>query len=205
MQRHLELGDDPKVASSSANGPEKVRVLVRAGLDLTPISQHQGRAENVVAAEAVLAHEGTDAASEKKTSYADGRTLTQRGGDPCLGCLYLNRAAQHAASNARGHFFHANGYPAEAGHVEHNASLAGEVAGIAVAPAADSEGQTIGPDEAQSGLEVLHIGRMHDERRMRVIFGRVAFAKPLIVRISGSKGCSSQSPHKGCEVSIARL
>src|SRR5271155_186261 len=117
MQRHLELGDDPKVAPSSANGPEKVWVLVRAGLDLAPISQHHGRPENVVAAEAVLAHERTDAASEKKTSYADRRTLTQRGGNPCFGCLYLHRAAQHAAANAGRHLIPANGYPAEAGHV----------------------------------------------------------------------------------------
>ena len=86
-------------------------------LTLAPISQHHGRPENVVAAEAILAHEGTDAASEKITSYADGRTLTQRGGNPCLGCLYLNRTAQCATSNAGGHFFHANGYPSEAGHV----------------------------------------------------------------------------------------
>jgi hypothetical protein len=50
-----------------------------------------------------------------------------------------------------------------------------------VASATNSEGQTIRPDEAQSGLEILQIRRMHDERRMRVIFGRVAFAKPLIV------------------------
>ena len=119
----------------------KVWVLVRAGLDLAPISQHHGRPENVVAAEAIPAHEGTDAASEKITSYADGRTLTQRGGNPCPGCLYLNRTAQCATSNAGGRFFHANGYPAEAGHIQHNASLAGRVAGIAVAAAADSEGQ----------------------------------------------------------------
>lgn len=74
-----------------------------------------------------------------------------------------------------------------------------------MASAADSEGQTIGPDEAQSGLEVLQVDRMHDERRMRVIFGRVDFAKPFIVRIAGSKGCPSQSPDKGLEIDIIWL
>jgi hypothetical protein len=93
VECYLELGDDPKVAASSANGPIKIRVLMRAGLDLTSVSQHQGCPEDVVAAKAILAHERTDAASEKEPSYTHRRTLTQNRGHPCLGGLHLNAAA----------------------------------------------------------------------------------------------------------------
>ena len=170
-----------------------------------PSASTRSRREDVVAAEAVLAHERTDAAAEKKPSHADGRTLTQHGGDSCLGGLDLNRAAQHSAADAGRAFVGSNGYAAEAGHVEHDASLAGRVSGIAVASAADSERQMIGAYEAQGGLDVLWVGRTHYERGMRVKLGCIALAKLLILRVAGAEDCSSQSPRKGCEVGIARL
>src|SRR5271156_987920 len=205
MQCHIEFSDDPKVAASSTDGPVKVWVLLWACLDLSSVGQHQFCGKNVVAAEAVLAHERTDAPTEKKSSYAHGRTLTQHGGHSCLGGLDLNRAAQHSTADSSMTFVPSNGNVAEAGHVEHEASLASGVSGIAVAPAADGERQMIGACEAQGDLDVLWVHWMYYEVGMCVKLGCIAFAKLLVLRVAGAKDGSRESSRKGREMGLARL
>ncbi len=96
-------------------------------------------------------------------------------------------------------------YAAEAGHVEQEASLAGGVSGIAVASAADGKRQMIGACEAEGGLDVLWVGRMHNERGMSGKLGCIAYAKLFVLRFAGVEDRSSESSRKGCETGIARL
>ena len=86
-----------------------------------------------------------------------------------------------------------------------NTSIAGGVSGIAVASAAHGERQMVGACEAQGGLDVLWVGGMHYERGMRGKFGRIDFAKLLVLRVARAEDCSGKSSRKGCEVGIARL
>ena len=189
MQCNLELGDDPKVAAATTNGPIEVRVLVRAGAHQASICQDQFCGKDVVAAKTVLAHERTDAPSEKKPSNAHGRTLPKHRSDSRLCGLNLNCATQHSAAQTGMTFVGSNGHTAEAGHVEHKASIAGGVSGIAVASAAYGERQMVGACEAQGGLDVLRVGGMHYERGMRGKLGRIAFAKLLVLWVAGAEDC----------------
>ena len=100
-------------------------------------------------------------------------------------------------------FVGSNGHTAEAGHVEHKASIAGGVSGIAVASAADGERQMIGACEAHGSLDVLWVGGMHYERGMRGKLGCIDFAKLLVLRVAGTEDCSGKSSRKGCEIGIA--
>ena len=98
-----------------------------------------------------------------------------------------------------------NGHTAEAGHVEHKASIAGGVSGIAVASAAYSERQMVRACEAKGCLDVLWVGGMHDEHGMRSKLGRIDFPKLLVFRVARAKDLSSKSSRKGREAGIARL
>jgi hypothetical protein len=54
-----------------------------------------------------------------------------------------------------------------------------------------------GPYEAQSGLDVLRVDRMHYERGMLVKLGRIAFSKLFVLRVAGKEDISSKSSCKG--------
>ena len=195
----------PKLPASSSNRPVEVWVLVRTCLELSPVGQHQVRGKDVVATNAVLAHQRTNTPAEKKPSHTHRRALTQHGGDSGLCGLDLNRAAQHSAADAGIAFVGSNSDVAEARHVEHDATLTGGVTSIIMASAADSERQMIGPSEAQNGLDVVRVDGTDYERGMLVKLGCIAFAKLFIFRVAGTEDISSKSPCEGCEVGIARL
>jgi hypothetical protein len=171
VQRHFECRDDAKVSASSTNSPVKVRILVRTGLDLASVGKNQLGGEDVVAAEAVFAHERTDASAKKETADAHGRTLTEHSRKSRFGGLDLDSAAQHSAANACVAFVGCDGHVAEAGHIENDACVAGGVCGVAVAAAADGEREMIVADEVQGGLDVLKVERMHDDQRVGVVLG----------------------------------
>src|SRR5580698_1529736 len=102
-------------------------------------------------------------------------------------------------------FVGSDGHAPEARHVEHQASFAGRVSGIAVASATDGERQVIGGCEAQGGLYVLCVGWTHYDCGMRRKLGCITLAQLFVRWVSRAEDCSSQSPRESCEVSIARL
>src|SRR5580692_7415764 len=84
-------------------------------------------------------------------------------------------------------FVGSDGHTAEARHIEHQASIAGRVSGIAVASATDGDRQMIGGCEAQGGLDVLGVSWTHYQCGMRGKLGCIALAKLLVLRVSRRK------------------
>src|ERR1700728_4875607 len=200
MQGHIERGDDAKVAAASANGPVEVGVLVGAGLHEASVGKDQFCGQYVVAAEAVRAHQRAHATAKKKAADTHRRTLAENGGESCFGGFDLNRAAQHASSEASRTLVGRNRDAAEAGHIHHDAAIAGGVAGITGSSAADSKGQITRGGEGEGRVQVLWVDGMDDEGGMRVTPGGVSPAQLLVAGIAGAEDASSQFARKGGEV-----
>src|SRR5215204_2333615 len=70
MQPEFEGGNHAEVAAPAADGPEKVRVLLLAGPQQTPVGGDHLHGEEVVGGEAVLAPQVTHAAVEREPGDA---------------------------------------------------------------------------------------------------------------------------------------
>ena len=73
MQRELELCHDAEVAAAAAQPPEEICVLGLARVDELPVGRHDVGADEVVAGEAVLAHQPADPAAERVAADAGRR------------------------------------------------------------------------------------------------------------------------------------
>src|SRR5579871_1479073 len=124
MQRHFKFSDDTEVSAAATNSPVEVRILVHAGAYFSSIGQYHCGSDHVVTAEAKLAHDRTDAASEQESSNTYGRTLTKHCGSARLCCCLLECAGEHASINTGSTLVVAKNDVSKAGHVEHKAALA---------------------------------------------------------------------------------
>jgi hypothetical protein len=73
VQLKFKRGHDTEVSAAPADGPEQVRVLLRACGDELAIRGHDIGRQQIVAGEAVLAHEPAEAATERQARDAGVR------------------------------------------------------------------------------------------------------------------------------------
>ena len=71
--RNSKRGDDPEVPAPAAQTPEELRVLVLAGVDEPAVGGHEVGRDEVVAGQAVLAHQPADPAAEREPGDAGRR------------------------------------------------------------------------------------------------------------------------------------
>src|SRR5216684_2381983 len=75
MDPILERGHHTKVATATPQAPEEVWVLTRTGREKLPISRDNICREQVVATEAVLAHEPAKAPTQRETRLGTRRAF----------------------------------------------------------------------------------------------------------------------------------
>src|SRR5215207_644220 len=80
MQAELERGDDAEVAATTAQTPEQVRVLSRAGVDDVAGRGHHLVADDVVAGEPVLAGEPAHSAAQGEAADSGVGDVARGGG-----------------------------------------------------------------------------------------------------------------------------
>jgi len=64
MQTEFQRRDNTKIAASPANGPEQIFILRSAHIDVSAVGADQIDGDYIVAAQSMLAHQPTDAATE---------------------------------------------------------------------------------------------------------------------------------------------
>ena len=101
MQLQFELRDDAEVASASAKAPEQVRVLGLGRVDEAAVCGDEVGCDEVVAGEAVLAHQPADAAAEREAADAGGRDEAAGRCEPVCLCLVVDVGPDGAAADRR--------------------------------------------------------------------------------------------------------
>src|ERR1700733_1843292 len=97
MKLKLKRCNDAEVAASSANCPEKVRILRRACFHMLPLGIYQVSRNQVVAAQAMLTHQPANAASQGQPANAGGRDHAAGCRQLVLLCLRIKFSPLHAA------------------------------------------------------------------------------------------------------------
>jgi len=96
-----EGGDDAKVWPSSTNGPEKLRIGLRIGLDNGTVTKYNLGRDNSGSSSTLLASEPSEAASDRLSTDTWGRAATAIGGDSSIVQSEMNISPASAA--LRGH------------------------------------------------------------------------------------------------------
>ncbi len=98
----LETCDDAEVATTAAQSPEQVGMLVRCGVDERPVGEDDVRRQQRVDREAVATHEPSDAAAERETADPGVGHLAGRHGEPVLLRPGIELAEESASADAHG-------------------------------------------------------------------------------------------------------
>ncbi len=101
MQLEFELGDDPEVTAAAAQAPEQVGVLVRAGVQQPAVGGDEIGADEVVAGEAVLAHQPADPTAERVPGDTRRRYEASGGGEAVRLRLVVDVGPDRAAADVR--------------------------------------------------------------------------------------------------------
>ena len=180
VQVELEGGDDAEVAASAAQAPEEVGVLRRArGEDLAVGGDHLGRAQ-VVAGQAVLAHQPADPAAQREAGDAGGRDQAPGGGEAVLLGRGVELPQVSAALGGGGAALASTVMPFIGERSMTMPLVAGREAGNAVAAAAHGDVEPLAAREADRVAHVGSIGAAGDHRRAGVM-GAVPDRTSLVV------------------------
>ena len=180
VQIELEGGDDAEIASAAAQAPEEVGVLRRArGEDLAVGGDHLGRAQ-VVAGQAVLAHQPADPAAQREAGDAGGRDQAPGSGESVLLGRRVELPPGDAALGGGGAAAHIHRDALHRREVDDDAVVAGREAGNAVAAAAHGDVEPLAAREADCVAHVGGIGAAGDHRRAGVM-GAVPDRTSLVV------------------------
>ena len=214
MQAELELGHHAEVAAAAAQAPEQLGVLALARAHRLPVGGDQVGRDQVVAGQAVLAHQPADAAAEREPGDAGGGDeAAGRGQAEGLG-LGVELAPGEAALGPHGARLGVDPDALHRREVDHQAAVAGGVAGHVVAAAAHGDGQALAAGEADRGDDVARArcsarsapagGRSCRSRRCaprRRRRRRAARARPAAASRSS---CTVASPRAGGSDNVGR-
>src|SRR5215472_7969256 len=158
MQPELELDDDSEVATTAAQAPEQVGVLIGGRAHDVAVRSDDGAGNDVVAGETVLARQPAHAAAQRKPADAGVRDVAGRRGEaeglrgPVQGAEH--RAALHPGAPRDW----IDGDAAEGGEVDHEPAVRDSEAGDVMATAADADLQVVLTGGAHRGDDVASQG-----------------------------------------------
>ena len=164
----LERRDDAEIAAAAPERPEQVRMLVGAGGDERAVGGDDVGREQVVAGEAVLAHQPAEAAAQRQPADAGvGDGPAGRGEAERLG-LAVEFAPEQAALGVGRARSGVDADALEAAQVDHQAAVAHGVAGRAVAAAAHRDPEIVLSSEVDGVDHVRDAAALHDHGRPAV-------------------------------------
>ena len=210
MELELELRHDAEVAASAAQPPEQVGVLGLARVDEPAVGGDDVGADEVVAGEAVLAHQPADAAAEREAADAGRRDETARRREAVRLGLVVDVGPDRTAADGRPARIGIDAHAVHRREVDHDPVVAGREPGDAVAAAAHGDREVVAAREADRGDHVRRAGATDDERRPPAVVGavphqaRLGVAVVSRVRISprtaSRSSCTVASPRTGAIV-----
>jgi hypothetical protein len=168
VEAELEVGDHAEVAAAAAHPPEQLGMLPPVGPQPPSVGRDQLHRQQVVAGQAVLAHEPADAAAEREAGHAGVGHDPAGGGQPQpLGRLVeLPPEQARLRPDAAG-----GGVDPDLLHrrqVEDQAAVAAGRAGHVVPAAPDGQRQAAGPAVLDPGPHVGGAGAARDQGRALV-------------------------------------
>lgn len=196
VQLKLERCGHAEVPATATQRPEQVGVLAFAGGHELAIGGHQVDGEQVVAGEAVLAHQPAEAAAERQTADAGvGHGTAGRGEPEGLG-LAVKLAPEHAALrlDRAGGGVDAGGL--HQGQVDHQATVAGGKASRAVAAAADGDQEFVLAREIDRLDDVGHPGALGDQAGALVDHPVPELARRIVARVMRTQQRTAQTGSK---------
>ena len=187
LELELQRGDDAEVAAATAQPPEELGVAVGAGAHEAAVGGHDVGAHEVVAGQALLAHEPADAAAQGEARDAGGRDEAAGGREPeglRLGVEVLPQQAGLGDDAA--------GAGIDAGALHHREvdddALGGREAGDRVRAAADGDLEALAAGELDGAHDVGGARAAHDERGVDVVEHRVPdLAGVVVALVAGSE------------------
>ena len=193
VQLELHRGDHPEVAATAAQSPEEIRVFAGAGGNQAPIGGHHIGREQVVAAQAVLAHEPTE-------STAEGEAGDPGGGDDAAGggqAKDLRFPVELTPGDAAVDPGPAGGWvdpdAFHAGQVDRQTAIAERGAGDVVTTGAHRHGQIVVPGEGERVQHVRHTSTMGDEGRVAVDHRIPKRSRRVVSIVARNKHVAAQS------------
>ena len=162
----LELGDDPEVAAAAAQPPEELGVLGLARVHEPAVRGDDVGADEVVAREAVLAHQPADAAAEREAGDAGRRDQAAGRREPVRLRLVVDVGPHRAAADvARAARPDRRARSRIAREVDHDPVVAGREARDAVAAAAHGDREVVAAREPDRRDHVGRAAAADDQRR----------------------------------------
>ena len=186
VQAVVEARHDAEVAAAAADRPEQVGLVRLVDVDDAPVGRHDFGSEHMVDRQPVLAHEVAGAAAEREPPDPDGRGVAEA--DRKAVCRGRGRdvARGEAAGGANDTPIRVDLEGGELAQVEHDASLSGAVARIAVTSRPHCE---LDAGLARQGDDVTHLARVggtDDRRRAMVDRAQHHGAGGVVVRVVGA-------------------
>ncbi len=168
MEPILELGDHAEIAAPAAHRPEQIRVLARARVQHLAVRAHDLDRLQVVASQAVLAHQATHPAAQCQPGDARVRRGSQRGGESHRLHLAIELAQQHAALRPTETSLRVDLDSLHGRHIDHQPAVASGLTRKAVAAPAHRREQLMRPRERDCPDNIIHPGAPRDQRRVAI-------------------------------------
>ena len=168
MEPELEGGHDPEVPAPAAKTPVQLRVLVLAGAHEPTVRRDEVRRLQVVAGQAVLAHEPADPAAEREAGDAGRRDETPGQRQPERLRFVIELSPGHAAlsDDALGVRVHPDAL--HRGQIDDDPAVGRGEPREAVSTTANGDLELLAPRELDGGDDVGDAGAADDERRTPV-------------------------------------
>ena len=183
VQLEAQPRDDAEVAAAAADRPEQVGVPLGVDLQHPAVGGHDLGRQQLVDGHAVLADEEADPAAERDAADADRAGVAEAGGEPVLAGGGRVLAGGEAAAGPGGAARKVEVEPAQAAQVEHDAAVAGGVAGGAVAAAADGQlGAAVAGERDDAG-HVGRVGGAGDQRGASIDVAEEDGARGVVARV----------------------
>ena len=185
MQLEFESRDDAEISAAAAQRPEELRILPRARAHEPAVRQNHVRADDVVAREAVAAHQPSEAAAERETGDAGGRHRAAGRREAVRGRRVVEVAPRRSAAGQRDLAHRIDDDIAHAAQVDHQTAIHAREAGRVVTAAAHGEREIVGARELHRTLDVTRALAERDARGTTVDHAVPHGAPRVVVRGAG--------------------
>ena len=193
MQPELERGDDPEIPAAPAQAPEEVAILLLARGDEPAIRGHQIDRDEVVAGEAVAAHQPAKPAAQRQARHPRARDDTTRRREAKSVGLVVEFTPENPGFGSR----HAGGgIDTDALHrrkVDHQPATADGVAGDIVSTATHGQHKTGLAGEGDSPANISEACAAGDQGRAMVDHPIVYRANIIVARVGGTEQHAAQT------------
>ena len=157
VHRELELGDDTEVASPAAKCPVQIGILAGGRIQDPTVGGYDPSRHEVVAAQAVLPRQPSDAPAEREPRDAGVADDSARHREPVFLRRRIELGPRGSAAAARADGWRVDGDRPHRTEVDHQSVVDDSVTGEAVAAATNGDLERVLPTELDRGRDVVGV------------------------------------------------